>query len=85
VRSQRLGFDVRIENSRDVDRVGDSSDVLMSRDRVVRSVVRHARWSHDEIRSDEKEETLLFARLLKEQNEGQEGRGERERRMKATS
>jgi len=31
--------------------VGDGGDVLMSIDRVARSVVLDARWSHDEIRT----------------------------------
>ena len=46
---RRLGFEVRIEDSWHEVGAGDSGVVLMSIDRVVRSVVLHVRWSHDEI------------------------------------
>jgi len=46
---RRLGFEVRIENNWDVVGADDSGDFMIPIDRVVRSVVLDARWSHDEI------------------------------------
>ena len=45
-----MGFLARIENSWDAARAGDGGEVWISNDRVVRSVVREAKLSYDEIR-----------------------------------
>ena len=47
--SRILGFEARIDKSWDVGRVGEGRNGLISSDRAVRSVVRDARKSHDEI------------------------------------